>query len=111
MKLYLLVLLLTLVGCGHTPEREIIPVPTFIAVVCEDFGQIESVNILPVQFVNATDSENNEVLGLRGDMYSNLAIIFRDTLRYINEQKKAISYYEKCIEDHNSKTLEKGDPD
>lgn len=111
MKLYYLIILL-LVGCGHTPDKEYIEVPVFVPVVCEDFGRIDSVEALPVVFVNAKDSKGNNVLGLRGDMYSNLSIVIRDTLRYIGEQKSKISYYEKCISDHNERPLkEKGEPE
>jgi hypothetical protein len=105
MKYLLLLLFVFLAGCGHTREKEYIEVPVFSPVVCENFGQIEPVDIFPVQFVQAQDSEGNQVLGLRGDQYSNLALIIKDTLRYIKEQKKVISYYEKCIADHNAKAL------
>lgn len=113
MKYLLLTLLLLFIsGCGSTPEKEYIPVPVFSPVVCPDFGRIEGVKALPVVFVKGVDDENNIVLGLRGDMYSNLSIIIRDTLRYIREQKEAINYYEKCIADHNAKALnEEGDPE
>jgi hypothetical protein len=104
MKSFYLVFLL-LVGCGHSIEKEYIEVPVFSPVVCENFGRIDQINTLPVVYVEAKDSKGNNVLGLRGDQYSNLAIIIRDTLRYIGEQKKAISYYKKCIEDHNSTPL------
>ena len=111
MKLLYLSILLLLVSCGHTPEKKIVEVPVFIPVVCEDFGRIDPVRSLPVVYVQAKDSSGNQVLGLRGDQYSNLAIIIRDTLRYIGEQTKAIDYYKKCIEDHNSTTLnEEGEP-
>ena len=107
MKYILLSLLL--VGCAHTPDKEYVNVPVFSPVVCPDFGRIEGVKSLPVVFVNAKDNTGFEVLGLRGDMYSNLSIIIKDTLRYIRAQDKAISYYEKCIADHNAKALnEKG---
>lgn len=111
MKYLLLSLLFLFVGCTHTPEKEYIEVPVFSPVVCEDFGHIDGVEALPVVFVKAKDDEGFNVLGLRGDMYSNLSIVIRDTLRYIGEQKKAINYYEKCIVDHNAKALEKADPE
>jgi len=90
MKYLLLLLFVLLSGCVHTAEKEYIEVPVFSPVVCEDFGQIESVEIFTVQFVQAQDNEGNQVLGLRGDQYSNLALIIKDTLRYIKEQKNAI---------------------
>jgi hypothetical protein len=102
---------LLLVGCAHTPDKEYIEVPVFSPVVCEDFGRIEGVKSLPVVFVNAKDDVGFEVLGLRGDMYANLSIIIKDTLRYIGAQDKAINYYEKCIVDHNARALtEEGSP-
>lgn len=100
---YLFILSLFLVGCGQAPT--VVNTPTFSPVVCEDFGQINPVIIYPVEFVQATTNDGFNVLGLRGDMYSNLSIIFKDTIRYIEEQKEAISYYEKCISDHNAKAL------
>lgn len=110
--LLLLSLLLLFVGCTHTPEKEYITDYVFIPVVCEDFGRIDQVRSLPVKFVEADTSNGFKVLGLRGDMYSNLSIVIRDTLRYIGEQNKAIDYYKKCIEDHNSTTLnEEGVPE
>jgi hypothetical protein len=109
--LLLLILSLLFVGCSHTPEKVYIDNYVFIPVVCEDFGRIDPVRSLPVVFVEADTSDGFKVLGLRGDMYSNLAIIIRDTLRYIGEQDKAIDYYTKCIENHNSTTLnEEGEP-
>ena len=110
MKYLLLSLSLLFVGCSHTPDKEYINVPVFSPVVCEDFGHIEGVRALPVIYVNAVDEDGYEVLGLRGDMYSNLSIVIRDTLRYIGEQDKAISYYEKCIADHNATQNEEGGP-
>jgi hypothetical protein len=110
MKLYYLILLF-LVGCGHTPEKVVVEIPTFIPVVCQDFGTIASIRPLPVVFVGGTDTVGNQILGLRGDQYSNLAINSAETIRYIVEQKKAIGYYKKCISDHNETTLnEEGSP-
>jgi len=108
MKYLLILLSLFLFGCGHTPEKEIVPFYLFAEVVCEDFGHIPGVNPLPVIFVQAKDIQGNQVLGLRGNMYSNLTINSAETLRYIIEQNKAISYYEKCIVDHNAKQNEEG---
>ena len=102
---YILILALFLSGCASVPEKEYVQVPVFSPVVCEDFGRIEGVRALPVVFVEAEDDEGFKVLGLRGDMYSNLSIIIRDSLRYIGEQKQAINYYEACIENHNSSGL------
>ena len=96
-----LFLLLFLVGCGHTPEKEYIEVPVFTRIECDRFGRIEPVRTLPVIFVKAKTEDGFYVLGLRGDHYSNLSIVMRDTLRYLGEQNKAIGYYEKCIDDHN----------
>jgi len=108
MKYLLSLLALFLVGCGHTPEIEVVPLYLFADVVCEDFGHIPSINPLPVIFVKGIDEQGNQVLGLRGNMYSNLAINSAETFRYIKEQKKAISYYEKCIADHNATQNEEG---
>lgn len=110
-KYLILILPLFLIGCGHTPEEVIIEKPIFIPVVCEDFGRIDPVRALPVVFVQAKTDEGYNVLGLRGNMYSNLSVIFRDTLRYIGEQNKAISYYKGCISDHNANIPKKeGEP-
>ena len=110
MKYLLILLSLFLVACGHTPEKEVVPYFLFADVVCEDFGHITGINPLPVVFVSGTDRQGYQVLGLRGDMYSNLSINSADTLRYITEQKKAIGYYKKCISDHNAKQDEEGSP-
>ena len=101
--LSLSILLLFIVGCGHTPEKVPFPVPVFMPVVCEDYGYIPPVRTLPVVFVSGTDRAGFEILGLRGDQYSNLSINSTETIRYITEQKKAIGYYRKCITDHNVK--------
>ena len=112
MKLLLLTLLLFVVGCSHTPEIIIVDNYVFIPVQCEDFGRIEPVRALPVVFVPAKTGDGFNALGLRGDMYSNLSIIIRDTLRFIGAQDKAIDYYRGCIERHNSITLnEEGVPE
>jgi hypothetical protein len=112
MKLLLLILLLFVAGCAHTPTETVVDNYIFIPVECEDFGRIESVKRLPVEYVKAKTDDGFNVLGLRGDMYSNLSIIIRDTLRYIGEQDKAIDYYKKCIERHNSTTInEEGVPE
>ena len=109
---YILLFLLFLVGCQHTPEKVVVDNYILVPVECQDFGRIEPVDALPVVFVNAKTEEGFNVLGLRGDMYSNLSITFRETLRYIKEQKTAINYYESCIEHHNSiKLNEKGEPE
>ena len=110
MKYLLILLSLFLVACGHTPEKEVVPFYLFADVVCEDFGHIAGINPLPVVFVQGTDTEGNQVLGLRGDMYSNLSINSADTLRYIIEQTKSIGYYKGCIRDHNAKQNEEGSP-
>lgn len=110
MKLYY-ILLLFLIGCGHTQEQgdNLVFVPTLVN--CEDFGRIEPIKTLPVVFVSGTDRRGYEILGLRGDQYSNLAINSSETLRYIVEQKKESSYYKKCIEDHNSNAQKERGPD
>lgn len=112
MKLLSLSILLFLVGCGHTPEQVVVSVPYYVPVVCEDFGHIAGIKPLPVVWVGGVDTDGNQVLGLRGDMYSNLSINSAETLRYIIEQKKAIDYYKKCVMDHNSEALqnEEGSP-
>lgn len=104
MKYLILSLILFLTSCASNPP-EYIEVPIFSPVVCEDFGHIQGVDALPVVFVEAKDNKGNIVLGLSGNMYSNLSLIIRDTLRYIGEQDKAINYYEKCIADHNATPL------
>ena len=109
MKYLLLLSMLILIGCGHTPEEVIVEVPVFVPVVCEDFGTITPIRPLPVKFVIGVDEQGNNVLGLRGDQYSNLSINSAETLRYIKEQKQAIVYYKTCIVDHNTKQ-KKGGP-
>lgn len=110
MKLHYLILLL-LVGCGsNPPEKEYIPTGT--PVVCPKYEKIESLDPLPVIWVLAKTNDGYQVLGLRGDMYSNLAINSDKTLLYIIEQNKAIGYYEKCIADHNARVRnEEGEPE
>jgi hypothetical protein len=108
---YLLILLLFLVGCGHTPDREIKLVPTPVLVACDPYGHIAAIHPLPVVFVIGEDEQGNKVLGLRGDQYSNLSINSASTLLYIIEQNKAIDYYVKCISDHNTFIIEKADPE
>lgn len=111
MKYLLLFSLLLLASCGHTPEKVIVTDYVLIPIECEDFGQIEPVRALPVVFVQARTEDGFNVLGLRGDMYSNLSIVMKDTLRYIGAQNEAISYYKKCISDHNEIDLnEEGEP-
>ena len=111
MKWLLLFISLLLVGCQHTPEKVYVDNYVLIPVECPDFGRIEPVDALPVVFVNAKTDDGFNVLGLRGDAYSNLSITIRDTLRYIREQKTAIEYYQSCIERHNSIELnEEGEP-
>jgi hypothetical protein len=111
MKWLSLFMLLFLVGCQHTPKKVVVDNYVLIKVECEDFGRIDPVDALPVVFVNAKTDEGFNVLGLRGDMYSNLAITIRETLRYIEEQKTAIDYYKGCIARHNAITLnEEGEP-
>ena len=111
MKWLSLILLLFIFGCGHNPEKVIVDNYVLIKVECEDFGQIEPVDALPVVFVNAKTEDGYNVLGLRGDMYSNLSILFAEMTRYITQQKTAIDNYEGCIERHNSIELnEEGEP-
>jgi hypothetical protein len=112
MKLLYIILLMFIAGCDHTPTKEYIEVPVLVPVECEDFGRIESVEALPVKFVQAVDKDGNQVLGLRGAPYSNLSIIIRGALTHIKEQTKAIDYYKQCIADHNAITLtEEGVPE
>ena len=106
-----LFLLLFLVGCGHTPEPEIVTVFTYVDVVCLDSIPLEPIKPLSVVFVRSTDTEGNQTLGLRGDQYSNLSINSAEVLRYIKGQRATIIYYEKCIENHNSTQNEEGDPE
>ena len=110
--LFILSSLLILTGCLHNPpEIEYIDNYVLLDVECEDFGKVESVRALPVVFVKARTDDGYIVLGLRGDQYSNLAIVMRDTLRYIEDQQAAIVYYKGCIERHNSIELnEEGEP-
>ncbi len=105
MKYILLSLVLLLNACGHTPEKEIVTNYVFVDVTCEELGKIAPIKTLPVEFVNGTDRKGNEVLGLRGDQYSNLSINSRRTIVYIVEQAKTINYYKACIENHNSTGL------
>ena len=111
MKWITISLLIFLVGCQHTPEKTVVDNYVLVPVECPDFGRIDPVDALPVVFVNAKTEEGYNVLGLRGDMYSNLAITIRETLRYIKEQKTAIDYYKGCIARHNAIELnERGEP-
>jgi hypothetical protein len=111
MKYLLLLLSLTLVACVHTPKEVIVTKPVLISVECEDFGKIEPVRALPVVYVQAKTEDGYNVLGLRGDSYSNLSILFSDIQRYISQQNLAIDYYKGCIADHNAIDLnEKGSP-
>ena len=105
MKL-LLILPLFLIGCAHTPDKEIVVNTVFAPVVCEDFNPIAGIKPLPVVFVQAKDEKGNIVLGLSGSYYSNLSINSSDTLRYLKEQKKAIDYYKLCIWNHNQVAFE-----
>jgi len=107
MKYLLILLSLFLVACGHTPEKEIVPFYVYTKITCEDFGKIDPIKTLPVKFVKAVEEQGYQVVGLRGDQYSNLAINSRKTILYITEQKEAISYYEKCIRDHNAEQEQK----
>ena len=107
MKILMLLPLLFILGCAHTTEKEVIVSYVYTKVVCEEFNPIEPIRPLPVKFVRGVDTTGNQVLGLRGDQYSNLAINGKDTIRYIIEQKKAIGYYEKCIVDHNTEQEQK----
>lgn len=103
MKNILLILSMFLLsGCFH---KEVIrePYPVYTKVVCESPPTIVPIDPLPVVFVNGTDREGNEILGLRGDQYSNLAINGREVIRYISDQKGTIQYYKSCIELHNKK--------
>jgi hypothetical protein len=85
-----------------------VPVPVYVDFVCPTFPSIAGINTLPVVFVQAIDTEGNQVLGLSGKDYSALAINSARTIDYIKEQKAAINYYEKCIADHNAK--QEGEP-
>ena len=107
MKLLSLILLLFLVGCGHTVEKEVVPIYIYTKVTCENYGEIDPIKTLPIIFVNAVDKQGYQVVGLRGDQYSNLAINSRKTIVYIIEQSKAIDYYENCIANHNAEQEEK----
>ena len=112
MKYLLILLMLFLVGCGHTPEKIVVTEYVLVDVVCPDYAGVEGIKPLPVVFVEGNTEDGYKVLGLRGDMYSNLSINSAEVMRYIKEQKLAISYYRKCIEDHNSTTLnEEGEPE
>ena len=111
MKWLLLCISLFLIGCQHTPEKIVTTNYVLIKVECQDFGRIDPVDTLPVIFVNARTDDGYNVLGLRGDMYSNLAINIDEALRYITEQKMSIAYYKACIERHNSiKLNDEGEP-
>lgn len=111
MKWLLLILTLLLFGCGHNPDKVIVDNYVLIKVECQDFGRIEPIDALPVVFVKAKTEDGYNVLGLRGDMYSNLSIIFAEVTRYINQQKTAIDNYKGCIERHNSIELnDEGEP-
>lgn len=112
MKILIIPLLLLLSGCNWFVKETIVDNYVYVPVTCPEFIKPAPIITMPVQFVQAVDTEGNQVLGLRGDQYSNLAINSADTLRYIIEQKSAISYYRGCIENHNSVRLnEEGEPE
>lgn len=102
MKLFMLIPLLFLVGCGHTIEKEVIISYVYTKVVCEEVNSIDPIRPLPVIFVSGVDRTGNQVLGLRGDQYSNLTVNGQNIKRYIIGQTDAIVYYETCIVDHNA---------
>lgn len=114
MRLFILVPLLFLVGCAHTTEKEVITSYVYTKVVCEEVNSVDPIRPLPVVFVSGVDKTGNQVLGLRGDQYSNLTVNGQNIKRYIIGQKDAIVYYEKCIVDHNADVEiknEKGEPE
>ena len=110
MKYLLILLMLFLVGCGHTPEKIVVTEYVLVDVVCPDYAGVEGIKPLPVVFVEGNTEDGYKVLGLRGDMYSNLSINSAEVMRYIKEQKLAIGYYRKCIADHNALQIE-GEPE
>ena len=97
-----IIFLLLLAGCGHTPEVIVQTERVFVDVQCETLPRISPVEPLPVIFVQGITTDGNQVLGLRGDQYSNLAINSAEIIRYIQGQKASIEYYKKCIANHNA---------
>jgi len=110
MKYLLILLMLFLVGCGHTPEKIVVTEYVLVDVECPDYSGISGIRPLPVVFVEGNTNDGYKVLGLRGNMYSNLSINSAEVMRYIKEQKLAIGYYRKCIADHNALQIE-GEPE
>lgn len=101
-----------LAGCGLFKEKEIrIPVPVYTKVQCPDYGKIDPIETLNVEFKIAIDPESKDyLLGLTGKDYSYLAINTRRAIDYIGNQQVAIEYYKGCIERHNAKAeQEKGE--
>lgn len=103
MKIIILILSMFLLsGCFH---KKVIkePYPVYTKVACNTPPTIAPIDPLPVVFINGVDREGNEILGLRGDQYTNLALNGREVIRYISDQKGTILYYKSCIELHNEK--------
>ena len=99
------IILLTLLigGCSFFPVKEPEEVLVYRKqeLICDQLTAIKGINPLPVQFQNATNRVGNEVFGLDGENYTNLAINTRETIEFIKSQKAYINYLRGCIDRHN----------
>ena len=98
MNKFILILAVLLSGCGLIKDGETNTLFKTEKIICDDQLQINSLEVLPVEFVSSVDIKSRQVLGLDGENYTNLSLNTRATLEYIRSQKAYIRYLKGCME-------------
>lgn len=99
--LALLPLLSVTGACSLWPSKERTPAPVIIAEdskpACTNAPTSESLRMLPTRFQLIKDGDGLVWIGLDPQAYENLSRNVNEMRLALNEQRRIISYYEKCV--------------
>lgn len=102
-KILVLLFLLLLTGCSIFTKVEYVEVPIYTQVECIPISDSEPLEMYPIIWQIATNTEAHKVLALDGPNYKNLNINLNRITTYIEAERLLKEYYKECITRHNKK--------
>jgi len=104
-KIMVILLLVTLIGCGNK-ETTVIEVKEKVKIECGLEPKADKVKMLPVSPHAIKDKADIGWVGITPREYGNLAINWKTVIKVVKGKNNIITFYVECIDNFNKK----GDP-